>query len=49
MLDKYDPNDVKMDIGTYRVIKDGDGISEPASWPASAPAFEFDMDDLGWN
>ena len=48
MLDKYDPNDVKMDIGTYRVIKDGDGISEPASWPASAPAFEFDMDDLGW-
>ena len=49
MLDKYDPNDVKMDIGTYRVIKDGDGISEPASWPASAPAFEFDMDDMGWN
>ena len=49
MLDKYDPNDVKMDVGAFRVIKDGDGISEPASWPASAPAFEFDMDDLGWN
>ena len=49
MLDKYDPNNKKMDVGTYRVVKDGDGISEPASWPlSSAPAFEFDADNMGF-
>ena len=33
MTDKgSDPNHKLMDVGVYRVFKDGDGISEPTTW-----------------
>lgn len=32
MLEKYDPNNKFMSVGTYRVFKDGDGLSTPTTW-----------------
>lgn len=38
MLDKKDPNNKKMSIGQFRVVKDKDGISEPTTWKARQDA-----------
>ena len=34
MLEKNDPNNKLMNIGTYRIFKDGDGLASPSSWSA---------------
>ena len=46
MLEKNDPDNEKMDVGTYRIVKDGDGISEPTTWSSNAPTLELDVEDL---
>ena len=35
VLDDYDPNDEYMNVGDFRVLEDGDYLSEPVSWPLS--------------
>ncbi len=32
MLDKIDPGNKFMDVGTFRIFKDQDGLSEPSTW-----------------
>ena len=32
MVEKNDPDDKIMAVGTYRIFKDGDGLAAPASW-----------------
>lgn len=34
MVDKVDPNEKIMRVGTYRIFKDGDGLASPSSWSA---------------
>ena len=34
MLEKNDPDNKLMKVGTYRIFKDGDGLASPASWSA---------------
>jgi hypothetical protein len=34
MVDKVDPNEKIMRVGTYRIFKDGDGVASPSSWSA---------------
>ena len=34
MLEKNDPNNKLMNIGTYRIFKDGDGLAVPSTWSA---------------
>lgn len=36
ILDDYDVNGKYMDTGDYRVLEDGDGISEQTTWPLDA-------------
>ena len=36
LLEKYDPNNAVMDVGAYRVFKDGDGLAELKDWSKSA-------------
>lgn len=35
MLDKYDPNNILMDINEFRVIEDEDGVASKYSWTKS--------------
>jgi hypothetical protein len=32
MLDKDDPNNKLMKVGTYRIFNDGDGLAIPTTW-----------------
>lgn len=32
MLEKNDPNNKVMKVGTYRIFKDGDGLATPSTW-----------------
>ena len=32
MLEKYDPSNEHMDVGTYRIFKDSDGLASPDAW-----------------
>ena len=32
MVDKNDPDNQVMKVGTYRIFKDKDGLAEPSSW-----------------
>ncbi len=34
LVEKNDPNNKIMSVGTYRIFKDGDGLASPASWSA---------------
>lgn len=34
MLEKNDPNNRLMKVGTYRIFKDGDGLASPSAWSA---------------
>lgn len=34
MLEKNDPDNQLMKVGTYRIFKDGDGLASPSSWSA---------------
>ena len=36
ILDDYDTVDRYMDTGDYRVLEDGDGVSEQTTWPLDA-------------
>ena len=36
LLEKYDPYNVLMDVNTYRVFKDGDGLAEKTEWSKMA-------------
>lgn len=35
VLDKYDPNNIIMDVNEYRIFKDGDGVAERYDWRTS--------------
>lgn len=34
LVEKNDPNNKIMSVGTYRIFKDGDGLASPSSWSA---------------
>ena len=34
MIEKNDPDNQLMKVGTYRIFKDGDGLASPSSWSA---------------
>jgi hypothetical protein len=34
MLEKNDPSNQLMKVGTYRIFKDGDGLASPSTWSA---------------
>lgn len=40
MVDKNDPNNEVMDVGTYRIFKDGDLLATPQSWSARSAVRE---------
>lgn len=35
ILDKFDPNNIIMDVNEYRIFKDGDGLAEKYDWRTS--------------
>ncbi len=44
MVDKVDPNEKIMRVGTYRIFKDGDGLASPSSWSARSSVREVSTD-----